>query len=206
MLCCSPGFRPLLSAFDPASLERHAGAVMGLWPDDTLAYLNPAWYEFSVANGGEPAISERWDLGASVRAAIGRPLLPFYTTAFLTCRRTLSPWEHEYECSSADTFRKFHMKVLPLSPNGELLVVNSLVVERPHEDAVPSQRLDESAYRDERGNLSQCMHCRRFRRGNDRDRWDWIPEWVRERKHLTADALCPVCMDYYYPPESDRPG
>ena len=104
MLRCDPRFQAILTAFDQTTLERHAGPVMGLWHDCTIAYVNPAWYEFAYRNGGEPIISTWWDLGASILDAISRPLLPFYVTAFSDCCHTMTPWEHVYECSSAITF------------------------------------------------------------------------------------------------------
>lgn len=199
MLVCDPRFRTILNGFNPPSLERHAGPVLGLWNDCTIAYLNPAWYEFSRDNNGEPAISTRWDLGASILGAIGQPLLPFYLTAFSDCCHAMTPWEHIYECSSAEQFRKFHMKVYPLTTNGEMLFVHSLVVECPHDPSErPPHAADEMIYRDQRGTIHQCLHCRRVRHGVDQDRWDWVPAWVHEQPTLVNDALCPPCDDYHY--------
>ena len=92
MLCCDPRFRPLLSGFDQSSLERHAGTIVGLWEDNTLAYFNPHWYEFAHHNGAEPTFYSRWELGTSIVSSVSRPLLPFYLTAFSRCRRTQTPW------------------------------------------------------------------------------------------------------------------
>ena len=197
MLSCNPLFLSFLSPFDPHGLERHEGTIIGLWSDCTIAYLNPAWYEFSYRNGGEPCVSAKWGLGASMLTAVSRPLKLFYATAFLDCCRAMTPWEHTYECSSADVFRQFHMKVFPLSTNGEMLVIHSLAVERPHDR--PSHPANENFYRDSRGYLTQCLHCRRFRHGSNSDRWDWVPDWLRRPPSNTADALCAICLDYYYP-------
>ncbi len=197
MLCCAPEFRPRLEDFNPAALEHHAGSIMGLWPDNTLAYMNPAWFLFSHENGGEPDVSMRWELGASISSAIGSSLLPFYTIVFAECRRAGRPWEHAYECSSPETFRQFHMRVLPLSRNGELLIINSLHVERPHEPSDVAPDCEESAYRDERNQLRNCVNCRRFRHAVDHDRWDWIPAWIEHAREQVFDALCPICADYY---------
>ena len=200
MLCCHPAFRPLLTPFDAAALERHAGSVLGLFHDNTIAYLNPAWFHFAFENGGEPAVPARWGLGAPMMSAISRSLLPFYMTAFSECRRTRLPWEHSYECSSADVFRQFHMKVYPLRSSGELLVVHSLAAERPHQlvDRQAHAAVKEN-YRDILGFVAQCGHCRRVQHARDRDRWDWVPDWVRQPPANLRDAFCPICRDYYYP-------
>jgi hypothetical protein len=202
MLCCSPPFRPVLKQFDSKMLERHAGAIYGLFDDNTIAYLNPAWFHFAFDNGGDPDIPERWNLRSSIASAISRALLPFYVTAFSACRRTQAPWEHSYECSSADVFRQFRMKVYPLSPNGELLVVNSLTIERPHDPIErPPHAAVEEHYRGHHGTISQCPHCRRFQHGVERDRWDWVPDWIRHTPQGVSDMFCAICMDYYYPAE-----
>ena len=200
MLCCHPAFRPLLTSFDPASLESHAGSIVGLFGDNRIAYLNPAWYQFALDNGGEPSLPARWDLGDSILSAIGRSLLPFYVTAFLDCRRSQQPWQHSYECSSAEMLRQFRMKVYPLSASGDLLVVHSLAIERPHDTRVRTpQTAVDANYLGRRGMISQCPHCRRYQHGVDRDRWDWVPDWVRRPPPNTSDTLCPVCRDFYYP-------
>ncbi len=198
-MVCDPRFHALLASFDLEAMERHAGAVLGLWNDCTIAYLNPAWYAFSRLNKGEPAISTWWDLGASVLDAISPPLLPFYLTAFSDCCQAMTPWEHVYECSSAECFRQFHMTVYPLTQNGEMLFVHSLAVERQHDPLERSPHVaDEVLYRDRQGVISQCPHCRRVRHGADYNRWDWVPDWVHKQPSQLSDALCPPCTYYYY--------
>jgi hypothetical protein len=199
VLCCDSNFLPILSPFDPTSLEAHTGSIVGLWSNDTIAYLNPAWYQFSYENGGEPGLSARWDLGAKMTLAISPQLLPFYVRAISACRRRQTPWEHSYECSSADAFRQFRMKMYPLTPSGEVLIVHSLALERPHRWERDVCAPLASDYRDPQGLIHQCAHCRRFLNPNAQHCWDWISDWVREPPSQVADALCPVCRDYYYP-------
>jgi hypothetical protein len=50
------GFRPLLADCESGALEDATGTVYGLWPDLTLAFMNPAWFRFAAENRGEPAI------------------------------------------------------------------------------------------------------------------------------------------------------
>jgi hypothetical protein len=200
MLCCHPAFRPLLTPFEPGSLENHAGSIVGLFGDNRIAYLNPSWYQFAHDNGGASDVPARWDLGDSMISAIGRSLLPFYVGVFSDCRRTQRPWQHSYECSSAELLRQFHMKVYPLSASGDLLLVHSLVIERPQNARErPPQAAVDAHYRGPRGMISQCPHCRRCQHGVDPDRWDWVPDWVRRPPPNAGDTLCPMCRDFYYP-------
>lgn len=200
MLRCDPLFAPLLRPFDPAALETHAGSILGLWPNDAIAYLNPAWYQFAYENGGEPGVSTRWDLGATMTSAISTTLLPFYVAAMGACRRRQKPWEHSYECSSPDVFRQFRMKMYPLSPAGEVLIVHSLASERAHAESTGETRAKSAdTYLNDFGLLDQCAHCRRFRHQKISNRWDWISEWVRNRPSTVSETLCQICRDYYYP-------
>lgn len=78
------------------------------------------------------------------------------------------------------------------------MVVNSLVVERAHEDSgLPPLS---SMYQDGKGLVVMCSHCRRTRRAAQvPEQWDWVPEYVAMPAANTSHSLCPVCLDYYYP-------
>lgn len=192
---CHPEFVPLLRRFTVDALREHAGTVFGLWPDLTLACTNPAWHKFANDNGGE---LRDWLLGTSIVSTFG-PLTEFYTTALERCLRTQTEWEHLYECSSPQLFRKFLMKVYPLGNSEGLLVVNSLVVECLHD--VASRNFGEEVYRDATGFAHMCAHCRRFQRQDESDAWDWIPVYVSNLPEDVSHGLCPVCFRYHFPAE-----
>lgn len=193
-------FKRLLKGFKLTRLEDHHGSVYGLWPDFRLAYVNPAWFRFAEENGGEPDISTRWSLGASFLDAFPSVVVSYYETSCRSCLETGERWEHRYECSSRHLYRQFHQIVYPLDGSG-LLVVNSLVVEQPHDEAErPPQNPDESVYRDEDGLLNQCAHCRRVQNVRSEQRWDWVPEWVEKFPEKTSHSFCPTCLGYYYAP------
>ncbi|MEO8225051.1 MAG: hypothetical protein ABI661_09595, partial [Gammaproteobacteria bacterium] len=201
---CAPGFERLLKGFSRADLESHAGAVYGLWPDCSLAYVNPAWLHFARSNGGEPAISTRWNLGSCVLDAIPEVLKAFYADLL---RAPLSgsapparPRTHEYECSSPDLYRRFAMTVYPLEAAEGLLVVNSLRIETPHAAADPASATEGmEGYFDTDGVVRQCAHCRRIRAVDGDNQWDWIPAWVEKSHAATSHTLCNFCLDHYYP-------
>ncbi len=206
MHACDPAFLPLLRGFDVEELDQHGGSVYGLWPDLRLACFNRSWEEFARDNGGEPAISTRWGLNSSVAEAICEPLRRYYALRYSACLKGMEPWDHRYECSSPFAFRCFHMTAYPLGRREGLLVVNSLVVERPHDVAgVPAHSADDHAYVDAHGDLHQCAHCRRVQRSDTPQFWDWIPQWVEKSPAHASHGICPVCLDYYYPDLADEP-
>lgn len=172
-----------------------------MWPDFTIAYTNPGWRQFAASNGGELSQSRERVLGQSVLAAISSDIRPFYETNFTRSINEGRPWMHVYECSSADVYRKYHMKVFPLSRLAGLLVINSLCVERPHTlEAVSSSQ---SIYANSKGLICQCSHCRRVRRGDDSSTWDWVPAWVAKVCQNISPGICPACLAHYY--QSDSP-
>lgn len=79
-----PRFLAGLSSGQLHRLEEEEGTVFALWPDLTIAYVNPAWRQFAAANAGEPQISQRWSVGASVLAAIAPPVRPFFREHYLS--------------------------------------------------------------------------------------------------------------------------
>ena len=203
---CAPGFDRVLRGFSLADVEQHAGTVFGLWPDFHLAYFNPAWFQFSRFNQGEPRISAEWNLGRSVFDAIPEVLQDFYRTLFSRAlgnpKPGARPPAHSYECSSGSVFRRFALNTYRLGDGEGLLVVNSLLVERPHGPADGRVAGDDKrTYVQADGSVRQCSHCRRIEHASQPNRWDWIPEWVDRFPRETSHTLCSFCLDYYYPAE-----
>lgn len=200
----APGFADLLAPlFRIEELDRDPASIFGLWADGTIAYFNAAWSAFAAENGGQPRVQADWGLGARYLDAIAQPLRPFYASLLAEAsdeRAGLHPRAHQYECSSARLFRKYSMQVYALAGQTGVVVVNSLVFEVPHDPAIrPSQVADPARYRDGRGLVVQCAHCRRVRHGADADRWDWVPAWVERSAEMTSHGICALCLDYYYP-------
>lgn len=188
-------FTTLLQGYDLADLEEHKGVIYGLWPDLRLAYVNPAWYRFATSNGGEPALATRWKLGVSILDAFAPVLRSYYEAAYRRCQDSGKRWEHEYECSSPDRYRRFRQIVYPLKQGG-LLVVNALLVEEPHNR--PAERPHEQVYRDAKGWLHQCVYCRRVSHQQIVHRWDWVPAWVAQIPAQTSHTYCPTCYGHYF--------
>jgi hypothetical protein len=197
-------FLPLIRQFDRDQLANNASSVFGFWPDLTVAYLNNAWFRFAAENGGEPDISTRWGIGARLTEAISPPLDEYYARRFRRCLADAKPWDQQYECSSAEHFRKLHMIVYPLEGGRGGLVVNSLVMEARHDPVErPARAPALEHYVDEHGSVHQCMHCRRTQSPAVPQRWDWVPAWVAESPSNTSHGLCEACLDFYYPELED---
>lgn len=201
---CQPDFEPLLAElFSMAALDQTQAPVIGLRSDGRLAYLNEAWDDFATVNGGQPDIARHWDLDSNYFRAIPAALTPFYRELFGRAPAPgagLQPVSHEYECSGARVFRKFNMQVFALSDHAGFLVLNSMIVERPHDPATLPEHPDDLAlYADETGTIHQCSHFRRVQSNGHPDRWDWVPAWVESIPPETSHTICPICYEYYYP-------
>ncbi|MGN6545027.1 MAG: hypothetical protein ACTHK7_08250 [Aureliella sp.] len=195
---CHPRFLPLLAEFEMDELEQAGGTIYGLWPELTLAYMNPAWFRFAEENGAPASFATQWGLGRCIVDAIAEPLRPFFIENYGRCLEQSRPWEHIYECSSANVYREFHMSAFPLRQRQGVLVVNSLRIEKPH-SRVRYPPL-ENQYRTATGIICQCCHCRRTRRVTDASTWDWVAEWVEQSPGATSHGICPECFRFHYSP------
>jgi hypothetical protein len=194
------GFKPLLLPYNLNYLETYSGAIYGVWKNFRLAYLNPGWYRFARENGGEPDISREWRLGRSILDGISADVKEFYAAKFKACLSSHTVWSHNCECSSHAIYRCCHQIVYPLSQQAGLLIVNSPVVEKV-QGSVPvlENAADQSIYLDENGFFCQCAYCRRMKNFQDRERWDWIPAWVKRYPKNTSHSFCPSCFAHYFP-------
>ena len=189
-------FRRLLVDFDEGFLENASGAIYGLWPNLTLAYFNPAWFQFAAENRGEPAISKEWALGRCILEAIPHQLRPFFEGNYLRALDEGRPWVHTYECSSDKVYRQFHLIAFPLIKSAGLLLVNSLRIESAqHQESFPPI---EERYTNKHGLMTQCCHCRRFKRASEQSTWDWVPSWVKKMPANISHGICKVCSGFYY--------
>lgn len=200
----TPAFGAALATFDLATLARQPDTIYGLDADLRLAFLNPAWFTFAAANGGEPAVSREWGLGRCVLEACPPVLRDFYTQALTDALAQGKRWDHDYECSSPDVLRHMRLSAYPLPGRAGLLVVNALIVATPREaEAATGRPLDPVDYADSHGIVHQCAHCRKIRRASGPRHWDWVPALVTGPAQMISHDLCDVCLDYYYPEPRD---
>jgi hypothetical protein len=80
-----------------------------------------------------------------------------------------------------------------------LLVVNSYLPNQRTPVSSANQGLADSAYLSPGGMITMCAHCRRTRRQDGSNEWDWVSRFLRETGRKTSHGLCPRCTAYLYP-------
>lgn len=160
---------------------------------DALQILrwNAAWETFARANDGE-ALLARWKRHTSLFDVVPDTLRDFYARGFRDAAARQRPWEHEYECSSPEVYRRYRMIAYPFGET--FLVTHSLLVEEPHTRAAA---LPGASYERD-GLITMCAHCRRVRSTHDVERWDWVPSYVRHAVGNISHGLCTACARYHY--------
>jgi hypothetical protein len=200
--CITPEFAQLIGQSRLKSLNDHSSAIYGLDSQLRLAYLNPAWFRFAQDNSADDLFTETWALRRPIFDAIPEVLLPFYEElhdCVMGGPQKIHPDNIEYECSSPTLYRWYAMHLYPLGDNG-VVVVNSLLVEEPHEPPEAGiHHLDSTHYIDENGFVLQCANCRRFKNRAEEERWDWIPQWVEQMPPKTSHGICWPCKEHFYP-------
>ncbi len=177
-------------------LERSKAVICVLDPELRITYCNPSWDEFARQNEGEEVLA-RGVVGNLLLEVVAEPLRAFYRQIFEKARETGQVQEFDYECSSAETYRSFHMQVLPLKDQHGFLAMHSLRVEKPL-DFRPALAPDDARYVGPGGLIVMCCHCRRTRRAHDHQTWDWVPAYLHRRAKV-SHGLCGVCYAYFYP-------
>jgi hypothetical protein len=185
---------PFLSAwFDHRAIETEESTLVALDAAGQILWVNAAWERFALANDGAD-VARRFGPGTSYLDGMAEPFRSFFNAALSNTLMTGEVFESDYECSSTDTFRMFHMRALPIEREG-LLLEHSLVVEHPHVRL--SVELKEEAYVQPNGMVLQCGNCRRIRRAVA-VAWDWIPAWVRSPPPRTSHGICNTCLGFYW--------
>ncbi len=167
--------------------------------DRTILRTNQGWSRFALANGGASTL-DRWPRGACIDDAIPEPLRAFYLGAFSRALASGERWEHDYECSSAETYRRFRMVAYPVEQQW-LVVVNSLIMEEAMAREVCAPCL--TAYEAD-GVIGMCSHCRRVRNPAGHQRWDWVPAYVRSPPRNLSHGLCEPCYAFYWGGDDDE--
>jgi len=158
-----------------------------------FVYCNPAWDAFAIANGA-PELALNALAGQSLFRAIPPVLQPFYVSGFRLVKSGEESWEHIYECSSSQEFRRYKMKVDAIL-GGWFLIRHTLVMKRAHEKIV---RPGSHNYVADTGFITVCCNCRRCRRTGKAQKWDFVPEYVADPPRTLEHILCPDCLNQYY--------
>ena len=190
----SSRFRPVGGAIPLSTLEASGDVSCQLNSDLRICYCNPAWDRFALANNGELALSKRV-LGAAIVDFVPPELIEFYTAAFAGARDAIV--EFDYECSTPDLYRTFKMQILPSERPKGYTVINALNVVEKMEGKHPAFVLGPQ-YLTDAGLITVCSHCRRSRRVDAPDKWDWVPANLTPAQRNVSHGLCPICHAYFY--------
>jgi hypothetical protein len=179
--------------------EDDPGIIYVIDTDFRIVYCNAAWDRFAMENGGEHLLRET-QIGRSVLEVTPIALLRFYQTLYDSVIRDRERQGRDvlFECSSPDTYRRFHMHLaLRQLAGGQtfLVVVNSLVIEKPYPADGMFRR---SVLRDINGMITMCAHCRRVRIPGSIDTRVWAPDLVKEMPAEVSHDICGVCFDLHH--------
>jgi hypothetical protein len=191
-------FVRLLGARSEAAIRRMADPVVGLWPDLTLAYMNPGWFRFARSNGAGADFALRWAPGRSLLEAIPEGMREQYARIYAEALEEREPRHHDYECSGPATYRCFRMSLYPLQGGQGLVAVHTLQQSMPRGVPRPPARVEPGGGLSGVGGLrSQCAYCRRFMEP-ETGRWLWVPDWSRTRAADVTHGICPPCGNYHF--------
>jgi hypothetical protein len=164
-----------------------------------LIRTNLAWDRFATLNGAPELVGQNAH-GTCLLDVIPQALQAFYKWQFEQVIQHGSQRSHILECSSAGSFRRLHMRMLPFEGKG-LLIVNSLVAGVP-QTPLPAGEVHE--YVDTSGIVTICSHCRRVKHRVRSERWDWAPNLWDGNSYKISHGLCSVCRIHHYPEWANR--
>lgn len=164
-----------------------------------MAYFNPSWVEFGLANGNTVD---------QIKSALGENVLVRWPSVMATkfmsvFNQVLSQTEPmpeappsiRYLCHSPDRHREFSMDIFPLPDAAGLLIINHQVVDKAHENL--EVRLNEQAYQDQTGYITQCANCSKVRHPGNHNRWDLVTAYIERPILKTSHAICRSCQNNY---------
>ena len=188
-----------LMGLDFQTLEDSKHSIYGVDKDLNLIYINPAWMKFAEENGSASDVLKKYPLGSPMINAIGgKKVKKHYLMNYFKALQTGVVWQHEYECSAEKIYRKFHQGVYPLKDGNGLVIINSLMVERPIKGEKKMTYDGIQIYNQPDGTITQCSNCRHCQRSDNSLEWDWVPEYVRNMPQNVSHSICPTCFDYFW--------
>lgn len=181
------------------TLEQSPHTIFGLSPELKFIYFNKAWFHFAQQNNGEPGITKRFSLDTPFEAGVSGLLKEYYINSYKEVLKEMEVWNHEYECSSATNYRLYHLNAYPLKNKQGIIVVNSLQIDRIIDESFRKiSTLSIDNYINLYGLINQCSNCRKTKRKNPSEFWDWVPTLVEEFYPNISHSVCPICYDYYW--------
>ena len=164
-----------------------------------LRAYNHAWINFAKNNDGR-IILAKYSIGSRIVDSTSGPLRSFIISAYKKALYENKPFEHNFECSSANQYRLFRQTAYPLIDSKGLVISNHIVEECPHPEQAQAFR---QQFINGQGFVTQCANCRRIRDPKNYHSWLWVPSLVENPFPNTSHGICPQCYDHYYPEIDD---
>jgi PAS fold len=194
----SSAIHDLAALRDPACLLDHDGVIL---------FVNDAWERFGDAHGARDRcgagtlVGTRWLDGIHGEQ-------PRHLHAALLHRALRREGDapggavlHTSECNDATTARLVSARMTPVSMTpGTLLgvsIVHRVVRELAIAEAYCVVEADASRYRTADGAVDQCACCRRARRPEAPEEWDFVPALVERSPEGVRFVYCALCLELH---------
>jgi hypothetical protein len=190
-----PSFRDTVAELDLEAIESSADPTFLVDRSFVIRGYNTAYVAFARVNGLATVESD-FGLGCQLLTSMASPAREYYDDAFSKVLREHEVFHHDYECSSADTLRRYRLSAYPLPEGGGLVISHHLIHESPHdrpEADFGAQHVSPT------GVVVQCSHCRKVQDHRTPNTWDWIPDLVREPRDNVSHTFCRHCLAHFYP-------
>jgi hypothetical protein len=200
-----PRSRPFTAAMHEVAAVREPACLLD--PDGVILFVNDAWERRSAERGGgdrcgsSGVVGRRW-----LEAIAGEEPRRLHAVLLHRALRRQGGAPggaviHTSEDNDGETARLVSTHLEPVVvPPGTLVgiaVVHRTVRELPIGDVYATVEGGETGYRDGAGALAQCSCCRRTRRPDAADEWDYVPALVLVPPSRTVFGYCPLCLELH---------
>lgn len=211
MMEVHPWPRPKLFAEEIGDLAALPDPACLLDAHGTILFANERWAHFGQENGGGSAFASDSFVGTSWKDHVsGRSPRELFGLLLERALQGLGKGPNGSviqisECNSPDRARltatRFERVVV--SPGGLVGVslVSEVLRDRPVAEVYAPSARGAMSYRGATGLVVQCSCCRRVRRPDEPDEWDFVPVLVAVTPPDARFDHCPLCLALHGAPE-----
>jgi|GEM_PF-660654 len=189
-------FSGALTGLDLADIAASPDPTLVVDGDLLIRGYNQAYIDFAHANG-LPAIEANFGVGTSLLAAFSEPARALYAQAYRNALDRQEVFHQSCECSSPSEYREYLLSAYPIAKGIGLLLCHHLVAADPI--PMSERRARSPEHLSPNDLIVQCCHCREVRNFQHENRWDWVPDLIKQMPTNVSHTFCPRCLDHYYP-------
>ena len=194
--------RPFTAAIHELSARSEPACLLDL--EGNLLFVNDAWERFARENGGHFADDL---VGTSVfehlRGETPRRMLRGLLRRAAHPLAGARPPSFTSECNGPEVARLVTTQVARVVAGADVLgfaLTQRVVRERPVAEVYEVVGGTTQDFRMHDGTFVQCSCCRRTRRPDDPEAWDFVPALVAAPPPETRFDYCPLCLELHAPP------